>query len=112
MPRNYLVAKVLDFLFRDADPPHGLGHLADDAEVISRTIKSHKHLGIFGGHREGSCADMSVAICRWQVTRSVPKTHQRRAEAGGGPSFGRPPVAPGRCRLRAWASVRMPKAVS
>jgi hypothetical protein len=66
MPRNRLVAKVLDFLFRDADPPHGLGHLADDAEVIAGTIRSHKHLRIFGGHREGPCADMSVAICRWQ----------------------------------------------
>jgi hypothetical protein len=32
----------LDFLFRDASPPHGLGHLADDAEIIARTIKSHE----------------------------------------------------------------------
>jgi hypothetical protein len=60
MPRNRFVAKVLDFLFRDADPPHGLGHLADDAEVIAGTIKSHKRLGIFGVHRERPCADMSA----------------------------------------------------
>jgi hypothetical protein len=39
MPRHRLVAKCLDFLFRDAGPPHGLGHLPDDAEVIADAIK-------------------------------------------------------------------------
>jgi hypothetical protein len=42
MARNRFVAKCLDFVFRDAAPPHGLAHLADDAEVIAGTIKSHK----------------------------------------------------------------------
>src|ERR1700687_4675457 len=60
MARHRLVAKCLDFLFRDADPPHRLGHLADDAEVIAGTIKCHNDLWIFGGHRERPCADMSV----------------------------------------------------
>jgi hypothetical protein len=51
MPRHRLAAKCLDFLFDDAGPPHGLGHLPDDAEVIAGAIKSHEYLGIFGGHR-------------------------------------------------------------
>jgi hypothetical protein len=54
MPRNRLVAKCLDFVFRDAEPPHRLGHLADDAEVIARAIQSHNQLGMFGGHRDGT----------------------------------------------------------
>jgi hypothetical protein len=54
MPRNRFVAKVLDFVFRDAAPPHGLAHLADDAEVIAGTIKFHNDLGMFGGHREAT----------------------------------------------------------
>jgi hypothetical protein len=60
MSRYRLVAKCLDFVFRDATPPHGLAHLADDAEVIAGTIKSHNDLGMFGGHRERPCAEMSV----------------------------------------------------
>jgi hypothetical protein len=60
MARYRLVAKCLDFLFRDADPTHGLGHLADDAEVIVGTIKSHNDLRMFGGHRERPCANMPV----------------------------------------------------
>jgi hypothetical protein len=73
MPRNRLVAKILDFLFRDADPPHGLGHLADDAEVIAGTIKSHKHLGIFRGHREGPCADMLWQYVGGRQVRAGPR---------------------------------------
>ncbi len=59
MPRNRLIAKCLDFLFRDAEPSHGLAHMPDDAEVIAGAIKSHDYFGISGGHRS-ACADMLV----------------------------------------------------
>ena len=61
MPGHRLVAKFLNFLRRNAEPPHGVGHLADDAEVVAGTMKSHEDVGAFGGHRgETMRSDMLV----------------------------------------------------
>ena len=81
MPGHRLVAKFLNFLRRNAEPPHGVGHLADDAEVVAGTMKSHKDVGVFGGHRGGT---MRRYVGGGKCPPS-PKTHQRAfAERLGG----------------------------
>jgi len=70
MPRHRLVAKFLNFLRRNAEPPHGVGHLADDAEVVAGTMKSDKDVGVFGGHRgETMRSDMLVGASARQARK-------------------------------------------